>query len=452
MEKILIIVPHQDDEINIAGNFIASLNNTENVFVLYTTNGDFIVDAKYRYKEAVKSLKTLGNIKKENVIFLGYSDQPYDQDTHMYNSNKNWTSKKGFSNTYAPKGFKEWNYYKHKEHCTFNKENFTRNIQEVIEEILPDVIICVDLDFHPDHIMTSLCFEKAIGKILNKKNNEYFPKILKTFAYENSYIGPEDFNCIENYGMKFNYGEDGYLKSNPYYNINESIIFESTPNCYTKNLLKNIIYKSIKCYNSQALISHTNSIINANSIYWQRETHNLINGAEISVSSGNAEYLKDFMLADTDNVLHGDKKEIIFNKGIWIPEKNDNKKEISILLNNEQYVDSIILYNGRYNENYIKNIELQYNDSKKKIKLKNNIINKIVIDEKCNCIKIKVLDKQINNGFSEIEILGENTNEAQVNKNDFYNDRFRKIYVTINKLIIQKDLFLQKVYRKICIR
>lgn len=453
INKILIIVPHQDDEINIAGNLIASVNNTENIFIMYTTNGDFIVNAKHRYKEAVKSLKILGNVKREHIFFLGYSDQAYDQDTHMYNMEENWISNKGISQTYAPKGFEEWNYYKYKEHCMFNKNNFTRNIKEVIEDILPDIIVCIDLDFHPDHIMTSLCFEKAMGEILNKKNNNYFPKVLKTFAYENSYLGPKDFNLEEDYGMQFEYNKDGYLKNNPYYNINNSIIFQSNPKCYTKNLLKNIIYKSIKCHNSQVLVGHADSIINANAVYWKRRTKNILYNAKILVSSGNGEYLRDFLLADTNNVLHGDKMNIEFNEGIWIPEKDDNKKEINIILDNKQCIDSMILYNGRCNKNYIKDIELEFDNNKKTIKLKNDIVNRIIIDEECTFIKIKILDKEISNGFSEIELLGKNDDDKRdMHQNNFLNTKFSEIFIKINKIIIKKDLFLQKVYRKIFIR
>lgn len=90
MEKILIIVPHEDDEINLAGGLIYSLKNKDNVYVTFVTNGDFIYKAKYRYMEAIKSLGILG-VKKDNIIFLGYADQAYDQSNHMYNSEKDWT-------------------------------------------------------------------------------------------------------------------------------------------------------------------------------------------------------------------------------------------------------------------------------------------------------------------------------------------------------------------------
>ena len=181
-KKILVIVPHQDDEINIAGGTIYSLGKKNNIKVVFTTNGDYIYNAKIRYKEAIKSLKILG-VKKENIYFLGYSDQPYDQKNHMYNTDKNWISKKGINKTYGALGIDEYCFIKNKKHNLFNKKNLQSDMKMLIEEFVPEIIICVDLDYHPDHIMTSLCFEKALGEILLDKP-EYEPIVLKTFAYE----------------------------------------------------------------------------------------------------------------------------------------------------------------------------------------------------------------------------------------------------------------------------
>lgn len=450
-KKILIIVPHQDDEIHIAGSFIASLKNTKEVYVLYTTNGDFLFEAKYRYKEAIKSLNRLGKVPKQNVFFLGYSDQAYDQKSHMYNSDENWTSNKGHKETYAPKGYKEWNYDRYGVHCAFCKENVTRNIKEVIEHVKADVIICVDLDFHPDHIMTSLCFERAMGEILNSKDNTYYPMVLKTFAYENSYFGIKDFNTQQNNGMKFDFDKNGTLKSNPYYRKDTALILSIDKKCYTKNLLRNIIYKAIKCHKSQVLVQHTDSMINADTVYWKRNTRNLLHQSHLSVSSGNVNYLRDFIMADTSDVLNGDKKKIQFENGIWIPTKEDDKKEIEIEFDKEEYVSVINIYNGRHNTNFVKNIEIKYNDKKKAVILQEPYINIININEKTNKIIIKILDSNVTNGFSEIELLEKVEKDIKEEK-EYDNEKHSKIWIMCNKLLIKNEIILQKVYRKIFIR
>ena len=448
-KKTLIIVPHQDDEINVAGGYIASQKDNSNTYILYTTNGDFIFDAKYRYKEALKSLKKLGNITKENVIFLGYSDQAYDQDTHMYNQKDEWISKKEYKETYAPIGFNEWNYEQYNRHCNFNIDNFTRNIKEVILKIKPEIIICVDLDFHPDHIMTSLCTEKAIGQIL-KQNQEYKPIIFKTFAYENCYFGPNDFFDKEYKCMKFSCDEHGFIKNNPYYNIKDGVRFNIDKGCYTKKKKKNKVFRAILCHKSQNLVSHTGRIINADIVYWQRKTNNLLIDSTITVSSGNASYLNDFIVCDTSNVLNGNNREICYNEGIWVPDNNDDKKEIIIKFKNKKYVDYINIYNGRKNKKFINNIKVEYNKKVDDILLNKNYLNKIYIRDKVDLIKIKVIDKKVFNGFSEIEVFTEE-NKYHSNYQDI--EEKSSIFINIiNKGIISIISILQKVYRKIFIK
>lgn len=68
-KKILIIIPHQDDEIHLAGSIIASLKDTRNIYVAYTTSGDYAYNASVRYKEAIKSLLQLGKIKEKTFYF-----------------------------------------------------------------------------------------------------------------------------------------------------------------------------------------------------------------------------------------------------------------------------------------------------------------------------------------------------------------------------------------------
>ena len=451
-EKILLIVPHQDDEINIAGGVLYSLKNKENVYVVYVTNGDFVFDARYRYKEAIKSLKTLG-IRKDNIIFLGYSDQAYDKDTHIYTSNGDWQSENGYTETYGALGIQEWNYKKYGEHCKFNKENVKRNIKEVIEDLLPEIIICIDLDFHPDHIMTSLCFEKAMGELLQNRK-QYHPEVLKTFAYENAYLGPNDFFEGENNNVKFNTNSKGVLESNPYYNLKDAINIPIANQCYSYNLFTNPLWRAIKCHVSQDLVLNATKIINNNYMYWKRETKNLLYNAEIRVSSSKKEYLNDFVIADTKDILNGDKQEIKYDEGIWIPDDKDNLKEIDISLKEKKLVKYIKLYSGRINNNYINDIKVSIDDKETVITLKKELINFIDINKEIKNIRIKVLDNICYNGFSEIEIIGDETEDIVTHlllKTDKKN-KHSNVFKIFDIILIKLTILYQKIIRKAFIR
>lgn len=444
MEKLLIIVPHEDDEINIGGGLIYSLKNHDNVYVVFVTNGDFINNAKIRYKEAIKSLKIL-KIKKENIIFLGYADQPYDQKSHIYNTEENWKSNSGHTKTYGAMGINEWNYNKHREHCDYNKDNIIRNIKEIIIDIKPDEILCVDLDFHPDHIMTSLCFEKAMGEILNE-NKEYKPEVLKTFTYENSYVGEKDFfeedNC-----SKFKTYKNGDLKSNPYYNAKDEIRVKIQKDCYSYNLFINPVFRAIKAHLSQILVKHATSIINNDYVYWKRNTNNLLNDAIVNTTSSNSEYLHDFLLADTKNVLNGNVKPIIYSERIWIPKEDDKDKMININFKDEKWVESIRLYNGRINKEFINKVLIIIDGKENKIDLKPEYVNELSIGQKCKNIKIKVLDKICTNGFSEIEVLEK---KEKVNIYDYVNIENEKNKNTL-KWLSNINVIIDKIYLKILI-
>ena len=56
--KVLLIVPHQDDEINIAGDLLD--RNIISPFVVFTTNGDYKYQGATRIKEAVGLLRSFG--------------------------------------------------------------------------------------------------------------------------------------------------------------------------------------------------------------------------------------------------------------------------------------------------------------------------------------------------------------------------------------------------------
>lgn len=71
-QKVLVIVPHEDDEINVAGSVMYSyVQKGADVYCVFTTNGDYSFWARTRMHEAWRSLQTLG---VQHVIFLGYGE------------------------------------------------------------------------------------------------------------------------------------------------------------------------------------------------------------------------------------------------------------------------------------------------------------------------------------------------------------------------------------------
>lgn len=400
-KKVLLFVPHQDDEINIAYGLLYKIRNiAESIKVVYSTNGNYVVNEKYRLKEGVESLKNIG-ITKENIIFMGYSDQIPESTSHLYHEKKCWIDNK---NNFLTKAIynDDYHYLKYNVHAIFNKHNFLDDIKSIILDEMPDIIICIDFDSHPDHRALSLSFEKALGIIL-KENNKYHPKVLKAFAYPTSYKGYDDYN-YNNPSTKFLIEENG-LKTlqNPYYDWDKRIIFKSPSRATNYLYLNNIYFYGLLKHKSQYILNRINQVINNDLVFFERETNNLLNKAKISVSSGNPDYLNDFMLFDTDNITGGINREVVLNEGYTLIDKNDKNKKVTIEFLDEVNINVIKIYV----KNAIKKIVLKTFDEtlNAKIKYENNIY----IASNLNLEKIKkleiIFDDKKDIEISEIEVL-----------------------------------------------
>ncbi len=74
--EVLVIAPHPDDEVLIAGGVLARARaQRQRVTVVVVTNGDFTCERNghVRQDETIAALASLG-IAEDEVIFLGYPD------------------------------------------------------------------------------------------------------------------------------------------------------------------------------------------------------------------------------------------------------------------------------------------------------------------------------------------------------------------------------------------
>ncbi len=74
--NILLLAPHQDDEILSSCLFLKKHNNLgDNIDIVFATNGDFLGDkaAKIRYNESCNALNQCGN-RYDQIHYMGYGD------------------------------------------------------------------------------------------------------------------------------------------------------------------------------------------------------------------------------------------------------------------------------------------------------------------------------------------------------------------------------------------
>lgn len=408
INEVLIIAPHPDDELNLAGQIIPTLiENHIEIYVVYVTNGDSKGKDNKRLIEAIESCRILG-IKEENIIFLGYANDYKSK--HIYNSlnDEIVESKIGKTQTNSISIKNEYCFEKHNKHNSFSRNNIKNDLKEVICEINADLIIAPDYDEHPDHRCVSLLFEEIIGEL----TINYHPIILKKFAYNGVWRGPKDYYSFKqttNNMGPFEYAGQLHELENPAYGYEDRIRIKPHASTLTPYLHNNILFKAAKKHKSTEAWYEMLRAINSDVVYWQRNTKNLLTDAIIKSSSGDVKYLTDFKFIDSDNVLVKN-NSLKGKEYCWRPKNEDSVKEIDIYFNSPTSADELNIYEDFNSKNHIKRLEILIGNNKYEVEPKTTgQKTSISIKERnYSTLKIKIIDYLGVPGISEIELLQKN--------------------------------------------
>ncbi len=359
-QKVMIFVPHEDDDINLLGGVIEQyVKYGSDVYVVFATNGDG--DKRYdmsqmgfiRMNEAIKALGVLG-VPEENIIFLGYGDGWDNSEHHIYNAEPDevMQSTSGRTSTYGLRN--------HQAFCdgkTYTYSNYCDDIKQVILEYLPDVIYCIDYDTHNDHRALSMLFERIVGDIL--KATDYKPTVYKGYGYRTAWNAVSDFFDSINITSTKNRFSDNDVKL---YDWNNRIRIPIDINSVNRTLQKSKLYKALSKYSSQKAVECAGRIINGDKVFWQRRTDSLLYNADISVSSGDKDKLNDFMLLDCDDLINRGNYPY---DGVWRPDADDAEKTIFVSFDIKKYIDHIVLYDNPSPEDNILNTVVTLDDGTK---------------------------------------------------------------------------------------
>ena len=97
-QDVLVLVPHQDDELNVGAATIRShVDAGAHVTVVFSTNGDYSATAEERLAEATEAARLLG---VQEILTLGYGDSP-NGTASIYDSEDVVVSAAGHSQTYG---------------------------------------------------------------------------------------------------------------------------------------------------------------------------------------------------------------------------------------------------------------------------------------------------------------------------------------------------------------
>ena len=208
-------------------------------------------------------------------------------------------------------------------------------------------------------------------------------------------------------------------------------------------------------HKSQYILNRIKQVVNSDLVFFERNTNNLLNKAKINVSSGNPDYLNDFMLFDTDNITGGINRVVTLNKGYTIINKTDKDKKVTIEFLDEFNINVIKIYV----KNSIKKIVLKTNDEtlNTTFKYENNVYKASNLNlEKIKKLEI-IFDDKNDIEIGEIEVL-ENNNcikyaylEIDGNiYNDYYTNDVPQVKVITNFLdnyvINKKNKSIELIY------
>ena len=351
---VMVFIPHEDDEINVAGATIYGLRQEGfHVICVFATNGDRSYLAETRIREAAVALKMLG-VPYEDIIILGYPDGGLDASRSPYAQGVGHTiTVDGHDSTYGIADKDDFPMAEYGKHTPYTRTGFLEDVENLIRTYHPANIIAVDFDSHPDHRACSIALETAIGHILNEKGNTYFPIVLKAYAYNTGFESVADFNSLHLYSTKFNRGrlaDPSFETDNPVYHWEERIRLPVTGPCRNQSLSRNLIYQALRCHVSQRAFLKANQIINSDQVYWLRRTDNLAFCGSTTASSGNADAVHDFKMIDVKNIAD---KKLEFDTCLWEPASSDREKSITIHFYKPQNISAIKLYGNVNRESRI---------------------------------------------------------------------------------------------------
>lgn len=341
---MLILIPHEDDEINLAGTVIYQARKSGiRVICAFLTNGDWKYPGLVRIKEAIKALAVLG-VKEEDILFLGYPDGGVhgERNIFVYGRKEALKGRDERKETYGIGSHEDFSMQYRGYHQSYTWNGMIEDVKDVILRYKPSLILATDFDSHPDHRLCYFAFLSAMREILGE-NKSYRPEILMGFCYSTGFEGRKDFyekHLLSSVINEQQIWDAAYETDNPPYEWKKRIRFPVAENC--RNLLKyNIIFKALCCHVSQKASARAVRLVNGDQVFWHRRTDNLIYDGSVSVSSGEKKYLDDFMMMNVHNITG---KKPIIEDYLWIPDPDDKEKWCRCDFNVPQHIETVAFY------------------------------------------------------------------------------------------------------------
>lgn len=162
IQNLLVVVPHQDDEILMAGGLIYEMHKAgKRVTVAIVTNGDYgckdYSKGRTRLKESLAGLSVLG-LPEEDIVFLGYADTGMVRaESFLYALYHAEDEEQIFPSltsdvTYGLEEKADYHHLCFGEHGAYTRKSLTEDLRHLIQTTGVDCVLTTHAsDKHGDH-------------------------------------------------------------------------------------------------------------------------------------------------------------------------------------------------------------------------------------------------------------------------------------------------------------
>ncbi|NLI21743.1 MAG: PIG-L family deacetylase [Clostridiales bacterium] len=331
--RVLVLVPHEDDEVNLAYGVIDSFVRAgSDVTVAFLTNGEARIDPAVRNREAVRTAATLG-VPADHLVFLGYGDHISDPPLYRGAPDDVRAGEAGQTQTFAAGRFTDYHTARFGKPAAVTLANVREDLRALILERRPDVLFVTDLDDHVDHVSLSRIFDSVLGDLL-RGHGDYRPQVFKGFAYEYAWHGNDDF-----YRIPLLSAAPGWMPAsyNACYRWEERVRFVTPGDYLSYTLRGSRLYTVLRCYDSQNAFAKESRLLNGDKVFWERRADNLALTAAVWASSGDATLLADF-------VLEGTAEDPL--EGCWFPDTADARATVTFSWPSPQDIRELVFYDA----------------------------------------------------------------------------------------------------------
>ena len=196
-----------------------------------------------------------------------------------------------------------------------------------------------------------------MGQIL-KENPDYAPVVYKGYAYGTAWESAPDYYA-NNVLSTQNLFEEPYSQRPAVYRWEDRVRMPVAGDSLSRSLMGAPAYQTLALHDSQGAAGFAERVISGDRVFWQRQTASLVLYADVTVSSAEAERLHDFLLVDNCDLVNPDHQPY---DGIWVPEKTDHAKTVTVTLAEPSDLAAIVLYDHPSSEHNVINAVISFDD------------------------------------------------------------------------------------------